>query len=65
MAALIAGAQKIEHYEIAGYGTAVYLAQELGLTSVARMLTLNLEEEKNTNSLLNHLAKNSINVKAE
>lgn len=64
-AALICGAQKIEHYEIAGYGTAVYLAQELGLEAVARILNATLEEEKNTNSILNHLAKNLVNPMAE
>ncbi len=64
-AALIAGAQKIEHYEIAGYGSAVYYARELGLESVARILDGILDEEKRTNEILNNLAKNLINPKAE
>jgi ferritin-like metal-binding protein YciE len=64
-ATLIAGAQKIEHYEIAGYGTAVYIAQQLGLTSVANILNGILDEEKKTNEILNNLAKNIINVRAE
>jgi ferritin-like metal-binding protein YciE len=64
-AALICGAQKIEHYEIAGYGTAVYIAHELGLESVARILEGILEEEKNTNEILNNIAKNLVNPKAE
>ncbi|TGE27113.1 YciE/YciF ferroxidase family protein [Hymenobacter metallicola] len=64
-AALICGAQKIEHYEIAGYGTAVYLAKELGLDSVARILEATLEEEKTTNEILNNLAKNTVNPMAE
>jgi len=64
-AALIAGAQKIEHYEIAGYGSAVYYARELGLESVARILDGILDEEKRSNEVLNNLAKNLINPKAE
>lgn len=64
-AALIAGAQKIEHYEISGYGTAVYLAEELGLESVARILGGILDEEKRTNEILNDLAKNVVNPVAE
>lgn len=64
-AALIAGAQKIEHYEIAGYGSAVYYARELGLESVARILDGILDEEKRTNEILNNLAKNLINAQAE
>ncbi|GAA4393725.1 ferritin-like domain-containing protein [Hymenobacter koreensis] len=64
-AALIGDAQKIEHYEIAGYGTAAYMAHELGLTQVAHILEGTLEEEKSTNSALSYIAKNLINVKAE
>ena len=60
-ATLIAGAQKIEHYEIAGYGTAVYLAHHLGLTSVARILEGILDEEKKANEILNNIAKNEVN----
>ncbi|HEX8348636.1 MAG TPA: ferritin-like domain-containing protein, partial [Hymenobacter sp.] len=52
-AALIAGAQKIEHYEIAGYGTVVYMAEELGFAEVAQLLQQTLDEEKHTDSLLN------------
>ncbi len=64
-AALICGAQKVEHYEIAGYGTAVYLAQEQGLESVARTLDGILNEEKKTDEILNSLAKNLVNPMAE
>ncbi|HEX8504940.1 MAG TPA: DUF892 family protein [Hymenobacter sp.] len=64
-AALICGAQKIEHYEIAGYGTAVYLAQELGFEQAASILDGILMEEKKTNALLNQLAKNLVNPLAE
>jgi ferritin-like metal-binding protein YciE len=64
-AALIGCAQKIEHYEIAGYGTAAYLAEELGLTQVAQLLRQTLEEEQKTDTILNNLAKNKINRRAE
>lgn len=64
-AALIAGAQKIEHYEIAGYGTAVYLANELGHNEVAQLLQQTLDEEKKTDRLLNEIAKNKVNRQAE
>jgi ferritin-like metal-binding protein YciE len=63
-ATLIAGAQKIEHYEIAGYGTARYLAQMLGQTQVAEILAQTLEEEKKTDTILNNLAMSKINQKA-
>ena len=64
-AALICGAQKVEHYEIAGYGTAVYLAQELGFDQAATILDSILEEEKKTNDILNALAKNLVNPLAK
>ena len=64
-AALICGAQKIEHYEIAGHGTAVYMAHELGLESAARILEGILDEEKRTNEILNNIAKNLVNPAAE
>ena len=44
-AAIIAASQKIEHYEICGYGTARAYAEELGLTQVATMLEQTLDEE--------------------
>jgi ferritin-like metal-binding protein YciE len=62
---LICGAQKVEHYEIAGYGTAVYIAHELGLEPAARILEGILEEEKRTNEILNNIAKNVVNPAAE
>jgi ferritin-like metal-binding protein YciE len=64
-AALIAASQKIEHYEIASYGTAAYLARELGLPRISELLTISLEEEKLTDRKLNRLAKTSVNMKAE
>lgn len=64
-ASLIAAAQRIEHYEIAGYGTAAHYAERLGHQEVAKLLRQTLEEEQKTDTLLNKLAKNSINQKAE
>jgi ferritin-like metal-binding protein YciE len=63
-ATLIAGAQKIEHYEIAGYGTARYLAQLLGHTQISDLLSQTLEEEKKTDARLNDLAMRKINQQA-
>lgn len=64
-AGLIAAAQRIEHYEIAGYGTAAHYAERLGKKDVAKLLQQTLEEEQKTDTLLNELAKNSINQKAQ
>lgn len=63
-AAIICGAQKIEHYEIAGYGTAAHLAEGLGLNEVHQLLSQTLNEEKNTDEKLNRLAIGNINQKA-
>jgi ferritin-like metal-binding protein YciE len=64
-AALIAGAQKVEHYEISGYGTAAYLAEELGLPRISELLTISLLQEQATDTILNRLAKSKINEKAD
>lgn len=64
-AALIAAAQRIEHYEIAGYGTAAHYAERLGKTEAAQLLHQTLYEEQQTDTKLNKLAKNYINEKAE
>ncbi|GAA4026459.1 ferritin-like domain-containing protein [Hymenobacter glaciei] len=64
-AALIAAAQRIEHYEISGYGTAAHYAQRLGHTRAVELLRQTLEEEQLTDTKLNDLAKNYINQKAE
>lgn len=61
-ATLIAGAQKIEHYEIAGYGAAVCFAEQLGLVEIAEMLRLTLNEEKATDLKLTQLAVSKINT---
>ncbi|HEV7350238.1 ferritin-like domain-containing protein [Telluribacter sp.] len=64
-AGLIAEAQRVEHYEIAGYGTARHYAHELGHNEAADLLSQTLEEEKDTDEKLNDLAIQRINVKAE
>jgi ferritin-like metal-binding protein YciE len=63
-AALIAASQKIEHYEIAGYGTAAHYAERLGYQDAAELLRKTLEEEQLTDTKLNDLAKNYLNQKA-
>jgi ferritin-like metal-binding protein YciE len=63
-AGLIGAAQKVEHYEIAGYGTAIAHARQLGFSNVAEVLHRTLEEEKMTDEKLSHLAKNQVNVQA-
>jgi ferritin-like metal-binding protein YciE len=62
-AALIAAAQRIEHYEIAGYGTVRTYARLLGQEEDARLLQLTLDEEGNTDKKLTQLAE-SVNVEA-
>lgn len=57
---LIAAAQKVEHYEIAGYGSAVELAKAMGHTDVADLLHKTLEEEKKTDQLLTKAAEKII-----
>lgn len=64
-AAIIACAQKIEHYEICGYGTARAFARELNLGEVAELLEETLDEEYEADDLLTGLAVGSINQKAE
>jgi len=63
-AAIISAAQKVEHYEIASYGTARTLAQTLGNNEVAELLEETLEEEKEADRLLTEIAEASINVEA-
>lgn len=64
-AALIAAAQRVEHYEMAGYGTAAYYANMLEEREVADILHETLEEEKAADSKLNTIAKESVNKHAE
>jgi len=63
-AGLLSGAQAVEHYEIARYGTLVAWAEQLGLQDAARLLNETLEEEKKTDATLNKLAAAAINQKA-
>jgi len=55
--ALIASAQKVEHYEISAYGTARTLARQLGYTDAAALLTRSLGEEEGADYLLTAIAK--------
>jgi ferritin-like metal-binding protein YciE len=63
-AMMIAAAQKVEHYEIATYGTLCTWAETLGLDEVASLLKETLAEEKETDEKLNQLAA-EINVQAQ
>jgi len=63
-AGLIAKAQHIEHYEIAGYGTVRTYAQLLGADRQAQLLQQTLDEEGQTDKLLTQLAEGSINIEA-
>ncbi|MCA9274856.1 MAG: ferritin-like domain-containing protein [Phycisphaerales bacterium] len=60
-AALICAAQKVEHYEMATYGTLRTYARTLGLDDACELLTETLREERNADSLLTDLAEHSIN----
>jgi ferritin-like metal-binding protein YciE len=62
-AGMIAGAQRVEHYEISAYGTVRTFAQLLGQTQWAQLLQQTLDEEKETDRRLNHIAER-INVEA-
>ena len=63
-AGLIAAAQKVEHYEMAGYGTVRTYAKLLNETEAARLLELTLNEEEQTDKKLTQLAESGINVQA-
>lgn len=63
-AALISAAQKVEHYEIASYGTLKTLAGVLGYSQAVRLLEETLTEEKQTDELLTQIAESSVNVMA-
>jgi ferritin-like metal-binding protein YciE len=59
---LIAAAQRVEHYEIAGYGSALAYAEMLGDTEGARLLQTTLTEENETDRKLAELAKSVIDL---
>jgi ferritin-like metal-binding protein YciE len=63
-AGLIACAQKVEHYEIAGYGCARTYAELLGDKAGAKILQRTLDEEAATDKKLTKLAKSTVNVRA-
>ena len=63
-AALIAASQKVEHYEIASYGTMVAWAEKLGLTEVAETLGQSLEEEEEADRKLTEIAESMANEEA-
>jgi ferritin-like metal-binding protein YciE len=63
-AGMIAGAQRVEHYEIAGYGTVRTYAELLGRKDWAQLLEQTLQEEKNADQKLNQLA-GRINIEAK
>ena len=63
-AGIIVAAQKVEHYEIAGYGSARTFAQLLGQNKAAELLQATLDEESETNEILNKLAESVVNPEA-
>lgn len=63
-AGIIAASQKIEHYEIATYGTLVAFAKTLGENDAAKLLTQTLAEEKEADCILNDVALNVVNIVA-
>jgi len=63
-AALIASGNRVEHYEIAGYGTLVSLAKRLGHHAIAELMTTSLDEEKNADAKLTAIATSEVNATA-
>ena len=63
--ALIMAAQKVEHYEIATYGSLATLAAQLGYADAKELLGQTLEEEKNADTLLTEIAVSHVNAEAE
>lgn len=63
-AGLVAEAQRVEHYEIAGYGTAVRYARDLGHNKIAETLQTSLDEEYDADNTLDKLAEKWLNRKA-
>jgi ferritin-like metal-binding protein YciE len=64
-AAIIASAQKVEHYEIASYGTLVAFARQLDYPEAERLLSQTLEEEKAADSTLTEIAESQVNMEAQ
>jgi ferritin-like metal-binding protein YciE len=63
-AGLIAAAQRVEHYEMAGYGSARSFAQHLGRTEAVDLLEETLDEEKDTDERLTEIAESMVNERA-
>ena len=63
-AGIIVAAQKVEHYEIASYGSVRTFAHLLGNDEAARLLRTTLDEESETNEILNRLAETIVNPEA-
>ncbi|MCK6417736.1 MAG: ferritin-like domain-containing protein [Alphaproteobacteria bacterium] len=63
-AALITAAQKVEHYEIAAYGSLCALADCLGYEDAAELLSETLDEEKRTDEILTEIAESNVNQNA-
>jgi ferritin-like metal-binding protein YciE len=64
-AGLIAAAQRVEHYEIAAYGTVCTFAKQLGHTEALKLLKKTLGEEKATDEKLTAIAETTVNLQAE
>lgn len=64
-AGLVGAAQKVEHYEIAAYGTLCALGKQLGLNDAVKLLQETLEEEKATDLKLTQFAQKAGNVQAQ
>jgi ferritin-like metal-binding protein YciE len=62
--ALIISAQKVEHYEIAAYGSLATLARTYGMQEVADLLQETLDEEKDADQQMTYIAENNINYEA-
>jgi ferritin-like metal-binding protein YciE len=63
-ALLITAAQRVEHYEIAAYGSAIAFAELLGMDSVAKILKQTIAEEAATDKKLTQIAESTVNVEA-
>lgn len=63
-AGLIASAQRVEHYEMAGYGSVRTWAQQLGKQEAARLLQQTLDEEGETDHKLTQIAESMVNTRA-
>jgi ferritin-like metal-binding protein YciE len=63
-AGLIAAAQRVEHYEMAGYGSVRSFAQQLGMNEAVQILQQTLDEEKDADKKLTSIAESAVNVQA-